>query len=241
MFTPKTLEFLAENRRRNSQAWFAEHKEAYHTLVFEPLCELVRALAPQALQIDDQVVSLPRVDKTICRIRRDTRFSHDKSLYRENMWVIFRRIRMHEPGWPGLYFEVSPEGFSYGCGFYHAPPGYLDTVRGLILEGDADAKKAMSAYARQSVFALHGQQYKRARFTDQPPAVQDWLNRRNLSFTADSTDFDLLFSRHLAETIRAGYETLAPVYQFLLKASLVFLEKASPTVFYPGGGKEFEF
>ena len=85
MFTPKTLEFLAENRRRNSQAWFAEHKEAYHTLVFEPLCELVRALAPQALQIDDQVVSLPRVDKTICRIRRDTRFSHDKSLYRENM------------------------------------------------------------------------------------------------------------------------------------------------------------
>ena len=181
------------------------------------------------------------MDKTISRIWRDTRYSHDKSLYRENMWVIFRRFRMHEPGWPGLYFELSPEGFSYGCGFYKAVPGFMETVRQMILEKEPLAEKALAAFAGQDQFQLHGEKLKRPRYGGEPSERQEWLNRRNLSVTAESADFDLLFSPNLAETVRQGYEMLAPIYAFLLEASLKTQQKNAPYTFYEGGGKVFEF
>ncbi len=241
MFTQKTLEFLAENRRRNSREWFHAHHGEYRAHVMEPLSALVDYLAPQALAIDEKVVALPRVDKTICRIWRDTRFSHDKSLYRENMWIIFRRFRMHEPGWPGLYFELSPEGFSYGCGFYRAVPGFMDTVREMILQEEPLAAEAQRVFAGQSRFELHGELLKRTRYGIQPPEKQNWLCRRNLSFTAESADWDLLFSPQLAETVRQGYAQLQPIYAFLLEASLRTRQKNAPYTLYQGGGKAFEF
>ena len=81
-FSPKTLDFLWENRMRNSRDWFEEHKSEYRSYVVEPLCELVEALTPTMLQIDSLFTVDPRVDKTISRIWRDTRYSHDKSLSR---------------------------------------------------------------------------------------------------------------------------------------------------------------
>ena len=241
MFSQKTLEFLSENRRRNSREWFHAHNAEYRAYVIEPFCRLVSYLAPQALEVDSQIVALPRVDKTISRLWRDTRYSHDKSLYRENMWVIFRRFRMHEPGWPGLYFELSPDGFSYGCGFYKAVPGFMETVRQMILEREPLAEKALKTFAGQALFQLHGEKLKRPRYGSEPPERQEWLNRRNLSITAESTDFSLLFSPNLAESIRQGYEMLAPVYDFLLEASIRTQQKNAPYTFYEGGGKAFEF
>ena len=73
-FSPKTLDFLFENRMHNSKTWFDEHKEEYQSLVFEPLRDLVEYLTPTALFIDPHLTTEARVDKTISRIRRDTRF-----------------------------------------------------------------------------------------------------------------------------------------------------------------------
>ena len=66
------------------------------------------------LQIDPYLATEPRVDKTICRIRRDTVRSHDKTLYRDTMWIIFKRGKMHGAEVPGIYFEITPWGFQYG-------------------------------------------------------------------------------------------------------------------------------
>lgn len=181
------------------------------------------------------------MDKTICRIWRDTRYSHDKSLCRENMWIIFRRFRMHEPGWPGLYFELSPDGFSYGCGFYKAVPGFMDTVREMILQKDPLFLSALAAFEGQSLFCLHGERFKRPRFAEQPENPREWLNRRNLTFTAQSAELSQLFSRELPEKVRQGYEQLAPIYAFLLEASQKTQQKKAPFTFYEGGGKQFEF
>ena len=147
-FSAKTLDFLFENRLNNSREWFEAHKEDYRRLVLEPLQELVRALTPCALKIDGEFVTEPRVDRTICRIWRDTRYTHDPSLYRDNMWIIFKRGgRMHGTDYPGFYFDLSGSGFGYGCGFYAASTGYMNTLRGLILEGDPDYRRAQRSLA----------------------------------------------------------------------------------------------
>ena len=220
-FSQETLDFLFENHFRDSRDWFQEHKEEYRRLVFDPLAELVQTLTPTMLKIDRQFVTEPRVDKTICRIRRDTRFTHDPSLYRDAMWIIFKRERMHSTEFPGLYFEVNGEGFSYGGGFYHASTAYMETLRGLILRGDPTFAKAQKAFASQSVFRMEGDCYKRPHYPDQPPELAQWLERRNLSFNADSNDLDLLFSSQLPQVLEKGFRKMAPIYDFLLQAALL--------------------
>ena len=163
-FSQKTLDFLFENRMRDSRTWFNEHKSEYLKEVIAPLRELVTALTPQMLEIDGRFITEPRVDKTICRLRRDTRYSHDKSLYRDTMWLIFKRGKMHGTEVPGIYFEITCDGFNYGCGFYHASAAYMNTMRRLILQGDPAFEKAKKAFLSQKLFHMEGERYKRPHY-----------------------------------------------------------------------------
>ena len=140
-FSQNTLEFLFENRLNDSRDWFWEHHDQYEQWVLSPLRDLAQALAPTAAKIDPEIVLRP--DRTISRIRRDTRFSHDKSLYRDNMWIIFKRGKAHGDEVPGLYFEINRSGFEYGCGFYHCSPAVMSAIRQMVLEDAPLYRKGM--------------------------------------------------------------------------------------------------
>lgn len=219
-FSQKTLEFLFENKLQDSREWFAQHKYEYQSYVMEPLRSLVQDLTPVMLELDPEFVTEPRVDKTICRIWRDTRYTRDPSLYRDSMWIIFKRGgRMHGTEYPGIYFEITCEGFSYGCGFYHASTAYMNTLRAMILSGSSDYKKADRAYRTQNLFHLDGDVFKRPRYANRPDAEREWLERRGISFNAESEDMDLLFSKELSAKLEADFRKLFPIYRFLLHAA----------------------
>lgn len=218
-FSRDTIRFLVENRLADSREWFEEHKPQYRQYVLEPLRELVTALTPCMLDIDSQLTTEPKVDKTICRIWRDTRYSHDKSLYRDNMWIVFKRGKMHDTTVPGLHFEITCDGFNYGTGFYHASTGYMETLRSLVLAGDTRYLRAEHAYNSQKIYQMLGECYRRPHFSDRSKSEQLWLERRNISFEAESADAELLFSNHLAEKLSQDFALLRPIYDFLLYAA----------------------
>lgn len=218
-FSEKTLDFLFENRLQDSRDWFLEHKEAYQTLLLEPMKDLVRSLTPIMLEIDGELTTEPRVDKTISRLRRDTRYSHDKSLYRDTMWLIFKRGKMHGAEVPGIYFEITCDGFNYGCGFYRASTAYMNTMRKLILQGDPMFEKAKKAYLSQKLFQMEGELYKRPHYPQQSEEDRQWLERRGISFVAESNNFNLLFSDRLSQKLAEDFRIIAPAYHFLLHAS----------------------
>lgn len=87
-FTPDMLDFLAENHLRNSKSWYDEHKDVYKKLVTEPFYALVEEMSPHMLEIDPQFVTIP--SKSVARVRRDTRFTKNKDLYRDHIWIVFR-------------------------------------------------------------------------------------------------------------------------------------------------------
>ncbi len=218
-FSQATLDFLFENRLQNSQQWFHEHKKEYQQLVVAPLKELVVRLTPVMLEIDPQLTAEPKIDRTISRIWRDTRYSHDKSFYRDNMWIIFRRGKMHGTGMPGLYFKITQSGFDYGCGFYHASPAYMQRLREAILAGAPQARAALSCFFSQQRFQIEGECYARPHYPEQPEQLRLWLERKNICFFCESSDGGLLFSEHLAEELIEGYRMLTPIYRFLLQIS----------------------
>lgn len=216
-FSQKTLDFLFENRLQDSRSWFAEHKKEYQSLVIEPLRQLVMDLSPTMLELDPEFQTEPKVDKTICRIWRDTRYTKDPSLYRDHMWIIFKRGgRMHGTDYPGIYFEINLDGFSYGCGFYHASTAYMNNLRTQILAGSTEFQAAQKAFLNQKVFQMEGDCFKRPRYGNRTPEEQIWLERRNISFNADNHDFSLLFSKKLPGKLLEDLQLLFPVYRFLV-------------------------
>ncbi len=214
--SPATLSFLFENRLHNSRDWFSAHHAAYIRDVITPLMELVSQLSPTMLTIDPHLTTEPRVDRTISRIWRDTRYSRDKSFYRDHMWIIFKRGAMHGTHVPGLYFELNQDGFAYGSGFYHASSAFMAQMRDFILNKNPEAMRALYAYEKQHVFLVEGECYKKPRYPNEPDNVRLWLERKEICFTAHSNDFSLLFSDHLAEELCKHFTLLAPVYRFLL-------------------------
>ena len=224
-FSDKTIDFLFENRVVDNKTWFLEHRSEYESLVLEPLRELVTALTPAMLSIDPLLICDPKVGRSISRIYRDTRFSHDKSIFRDVMWCVFIRDKKLYGGLPGFWFEFSPKGFRYGCGYYQASSEVMDAMRKMIINDEKSYEAAKKAFEQQSVFYLEDTKYKRSHFPEQPEDKREWLDQRSLCFTADSEDFDLLYSDTLAEKLAHDFKLLVPMYDFMMSAESRVLKK----------------
>lgn len=219
MFTRETLDFLAENRLRDSKEWFDGHRGVYKKYVAEPLAKLVELLAPALADIDAEIIAEPKT--CVSRIYRDTRFSKDKSRYRDVMWCSFDRDRKLNVGLPGFFFELSPAGFRYGMGYCEPSARSMESVRSLILNNTPEFLEAFAAYKEQDKFSLEGDFYKKSKAPEAPEEIKYWLDRKNMNFIYLSADFVELFSDKLAGEIAEGFKTLAPMYEFLMRAEEV--------------------
>lgn len=206
---------MVENRIQNSKIWFEEHRPDYNEFVLQPLRDLVTTLTPTMLGIDPQFTVDPSVNKTIARIYRDVRFSRDKSLYREEMWITFMRNKKFWQGLPGYYFMFGPDGFVWGVGYYEAPRELMDVCREMIVNRDKAFLTAFDAYQKQDIFKVQGEKYKRTKYPEQPENIREWLDVKNLDFETRSKDFDLLFSPALADVLAEHFKLLKPMYDFI--------------------------
>ncbi len=212
-FSPSTLDFLFENRLNDSKSWFNEHRDDYNNYVARPFNDFTEALTP-AMQNIDSLISHIRVS----RIYRDARYARGKSIFRENMWCTFSRTHDLYRSLPSFYFEISGNGFDYGCGYYIATTESMNDLRSLILNDSPYFTAALEAFEVQSTFDLYGDMYKRDRYPAESDTKKNWLNRKTIGISARSKDWELLFSDRLADKIAADFESVAPIYDLFLKA-----------------------
>lgn len=217
-FSEKTLDFLFENRVTDSKAWFEAHRGDYEALVLTPMRELVRSLTVPMLEIDPLICCEPKVGKCISRIFRDTRFSRDKHVFRDVMWVSFFRHRQLYYGMPGFFFELSPRGLVWGCGYYQASPEAMEEIRKMVLAQDADFRKAAALFEKRTDFILEDSRYRRTKHPDAPEALRRWLDLKNVCLLKKSDDFALLTSEALPDTLGEDFRAMKPLYDFLIKA-----------------------
>ena len=133
-FSKNTLDFLNNVCKKNSKYWFEANKCNYQKYLLEPLQNLVTALGEKMLTIDPYFEIRPLVNKTISRIYRDTRFSKEKSLFKNRMWVTFKRPSKEWKNAPAYFFELSTDSYRYGMGYYSASRNTMDILREAIDE-----------------------------------------------------------------------------------------------------------
>lgn len=222
--TPQALDFLFENRLKDSKEWYKEHKDIHTKLVVEPFREFVVNITPYMNEIDPAIICNP---KKISRIYRDARFSKDKSIFKDNQWCCFMNSERKElyEGLPSFFFDFSPRGFKYGCGYYKAGKGSIEALRSLVLKKDKTYLAARKAVESDSRYILDCNPYKKDHFPEADKIDRSWLNIRDFCVLIDSTDFDILFSDNLADEIGKEFIKLKPVYDFLMKAESINTER----------------
>lgn len=214
-FSRESIAFLSEVKRQNSKEWYDNNKPAYKMHLLEPFQHLVESLTPTMQSIDPHIEVSPAIGKTVSRIYRDTRFSKDKSRFRDRMWLTFKRDKKHWIDSPVYFFEVRPDGFYYGLGYYAATRATMDRVRENILRRENEFRHATAHLL--PMFELTGEAYKRPLLLDQPEEIATWYNRKSFSVMKENHDISELFNPQLVNTLAVAFSQLAPLYIFLIR------------------------
>jgi uncharacterized protein (TIGR02453 family) len=218
-FSSEAIEFLVENRKRNDKDWFKEHRSIYESEVLEPLKALVTGLRESILEIDPELDVRPAVGKTISRINNDIRFSKDKVLYRDHMWIAFRRPIKDKTNLPGFYFGFDKDGYGTGMGVYGLTTDYRYSLRDLLKKRAGDFSDALSrALSEPTPFTLLGENYKRTQDPDVPEELQIISQKKELSLRSSHDSDETFRSPHLIDLIRDEFGRLAPLYHLLVLA-----------------------
>jgi len=218
-FTQTGLDFLQNVKIHNSRQWFAENRTIYDNQLVKPFRALVEELTPTMLQIDQWFETKPAIGKTLSRINRDTRFSKDKSLYRDRLWLTFKRPSKDWKESPCYFFEIDPEGYRYGLGYYCVPKQTMDIFRDEINQDHNKFLQVINCVKKP--FELYGESYKRPLVKDLPPKIANWYNRKDLGVIASSNQIEDLFSKNLIQKLSKSFKQLIPLYDYLLKVEII--------------------
>ena len=214
-FSLQSLEFLQINKDKNNKSWFEENKQLYEKFLLQPLKSLVSDLSDLMSSIDPLFETKPAINKTISKIYRDTRFSKDKSLFKQVMWIVFKRQIKEWKDDPCYFFEISPNGYRYGMGYYSASRSTMDSLRAVIDENPVEFLKAISFLKNQNIYQLEGEKYKRLIPNNYSQEIQDWYQRKNLYLICNQQIDVNFFSASLIDELSFAFKMAQPLYQYL--------------------------
>ena len=198
-------------RFNNEKAWFEAHKEEYLTYFYNPMRELGRQVFDGMTQRHGDLGLVLKVS----RIYRDARRLHGRGPYKDHLWFTLRPPQSDSDGadYPAFWFEVGPEGWSHGVGFWCATPAMMAAMRRDMEERPRRLERLARKLSRQSQFQLQGQDYARPK-TASSLLLQPWYSKRNIAIGCDRPFDDLLCSPRLPEALAEGFSFLEPYYQY---------------------------
>jgi len=176
---------------------------------------MVVDLSDIMLAIDPLFEVKPAINKTISRIHRDTRFSKNKLPYKTAMWIVFKRPNKNWQDAPGYFFEIMPDSYRFGMGFYCTSAGTMGQFRDAIDTTPQNFLKAISFYSKQKMFVLEGEKYKRIISKTKPLKIQEWYQRKNLCLICNRKIDGSLFDGKIVVDLISGFTMLAPFYKYL--------------------------
>ena len=215
IFSPKTIAFLQGLKENNNKPWFTDHEADYRQHVLAPLVSLVETLSETMLDIDGEFETRPAINKTIARIYRDTRFSKDKTPFRTNPWISFKRPVAGWQDMPGYYFEVADDHYGYGMGLYQAERLTMEAFRARLAAKPDEFRRAVRFVEKRPDIAVGGDLYKKTLNPDIPADLQSWYQRKSFYLFCTCPIDDRLFDEGFAEFLAAEFKLMAPLYQYI--------------------------
>jgi uncharacterized protein (TIGR02453 family) len=213
-FPSEAITFFRGLARNNNRDWFLPRKPLFEEKVKRPMWELVEAVNTAMKAFAPEYVTDPA--KAIYRYYRDTRFSKDKSPYKDHIAASFPRRGLECEGAAGYYFSVSHKNVGIGGGVYMTMPQTLLAIRNHIAERPEEFRRILKARTVSSLFGeMQGEQLSRVPkgFAKDHPA-EDLLRFKQFLLFVE-LPVDLATTPQLYVEIRKHFKAMAPFLEFL--------------------------
>ncbi|HLK62003.1 MAG TPA: DUF2461 domain-containing protein [Bryobacteraceae bacterium] len=213
-FPSEAITFFRGLARNNNRDWFLPRKPLFEEKVKRPMWELVEALNASMKEFAPNYVTDPA--KAIYRFYRDTRFSKDKSPYKDHIAASFPHRTLVSDGAAGYYVALSHKNVGVGGGIYMTVPATLLAVRNHIAQHPAEFRKLVDARGVRALFGeMQGEQLSRVPkgFAKDHPA-EDLLRRKQFLWYAE-LPVELATTKELFGEVKKRFRAMAPFMDFL--------------------------
>jgi len=205
-FSPETVDFLWGIRMNNNREWFLEHKRDYVNYLYEPMKALGQDLFRPFL---DRPGNLLKVS----RIYRDARLHHPAP-YKESLWICIRRDVQWWAENPCLYFEIRPEGVSYGFVLWRPRTSTLEQLRQDWAARPTEFLRLIAETEKATGLPVTAELYKRPKEAPIPALAPFYAWKGNISCVADEPVGPEMFGPALGERAGILLEKLIPLYEY---------------------------
>lgn len=140
MDSKRIIRFLKDIMANNNRQWFQEHKAEYEAVRADFEAGIEKAI-PAIAAFDPSIAHITVKDATY-RFYRDTRFSPDKSPYKNHFGAYIAahgKKALHG----GYYIHIEPGHCMLSCGNYWLPTNILTSCRNEIMANTAEWLKCV--------------------------------------------------------------------------------------------------
>lgn len=207
-FSPETVDFLWGIRLNNNRDWFLAHKNDYVNTLYEPMKALGKDLF------------LPFLDKPgnllkVSRIYRDARMHHPLP-YKESLWICIRKDVQWWAENPCLYFEITPDGISYGLIWWQPKVEALKAMRRAIAAQPRKFLNMVNKAEKETGTVITANTYKRPPDKAPTKALERFFAwKGNIACTVKEEFSEATFGPDLGIRVGEYLQKLIPMYEYL--------------------------
>ena len=208
------LDYFVGIGLNNNRDFFLRTHEDYEKNVRDPLYALAEGLLPAARELEPDLEELPR--RIVSHIRRDTRFTKDKSPYRDHMWLTFRSAARNKWECFCLYYAISLEESGYGAGYYYNDPARARWFREKLPRQQEEFLAVICDPEFAARFVIEGDEYKKIVIPEKldPRLIPLYVKKSFSVWHSDGLDEKIGQPEYLDE-IAEGFRILKPLYRLM--------------------------
>ena len=228
-FSTKTIPFLQKLEINNKKEWFELHKDEYEKYILTPSRAFVIEMGEHLQALVPTINALPKINGSLFRIYRDTRFAKDKTPLKTHIGYVFwqgKGIRMQSAS---FYMMYSSSYSIFGVGIKTFDKDLLETYREVIKDKKkAKALNEILTRAQEKGYTLVDPRYKRFPRGFNKDDTYAHLSLYN-GITATKT-FDPLKNLHSTQVVHDAYnvyEDLFELQQWLYELTLLIPNEAN--------------
>ncbi len=206
-FSPETVDFLWGIRMNNNREWFLAHKSDYTRYLYEPMKALGQYLF-------EPYADRPGVLLKVSRIYRDARLHHPQP-YKESLWICIRRDVQWWGENPCQYFEITPEGVSYGMVFWKPRAASMEAFRRQIAQDPQPFLSLVERTEDVTGIPVTADLYKRSKPCPSEELERFFRWKGNISCIWQEPFGEDVFRPELAQRVRERITMLDPLTEYL--------------------------
>ena len=218
-FPKKTAAFLSKLSKNNKREWFETNRDLYNSDFLEPSIQFVVEMGDRLVDLDPEIVAIPKIDKSIFRLHRDVRFSKNKAPYKTNAGLYFWNGKAKKMDSSGLYFHIEPKLYGVGTGIYMFPSHTLKKYRNVVSNPESvkELHKIVRALEKKG-YSIGGKKYKKTpRGYDPNTLYPGYLLYEGIYAWYESKDLSKLNNGKAVNIVFKIFKDMLPLHKWLVK------------------------